>query len=178
MPEAFDSAMSDVFLHEGGYVDHQSDKGGATAYGISLRFLKSLPELAGDIDGDGHVDVGDIQRLTPEMAAEFYKTYFWDHYRLDRIADQSVQTKMLNFFVNMRGKTAGLIAQRAANDLGANLTEDGRLGTLSFTAINKLNPEQLLVCIKYQAWRVYKAIVAHDATQIVFLDGWRNRAFA
>ncbi|MAD46074.1 MAG: hypothetical protein CMH98_13820 [Oceanospirillaceae bacterium] len=171
--------MSDVFMHEGGYVDHQSDKGGATAYGISLRFLKSLPELAGDIDGDGHVNTRDIQQLTPEMAAEFYKTYFWDHYRLDRIADQSVQTKMFNLFVNMRGKTAGLVAQRAANDLGTNLVEeDGRLGSLSFAAINELNPEQLLVCIKYQAWRVYKAIVAHDATQIVFLDGWRNRAFA
>ena len=121
----FYDALNNVLIHEGGFVNHAADKGGATAYGISIRFLSGLPKLAGDVNGDGHVDILDIQSLTEQSAAEFYKKYFWDHYRLGEIRDQRVAQKLFNFFVNMRGKTAGLIGQRAANDLGAGLVEDG-----------------------------------------------------
>ncbi|MBX9704870.1 MAG: hypothetical protein K5Q00_01335, partial [Gammaproteobacteria bacterium] len=39
--ERYDYAASVVLLHEGKYTDHPADPGGATNYGISLRFLKS-----------------------------------------------------------------------------------------------------------------------------------------
>lgn len=174
----FNLAFNDVLKHEGGLVDHAADKGGATAYGISLRFLRSLPIEAGDVDGDGHVDKRDIMALTPDDAREFYRRFFWDHYRLSEIRDQRVATKLFNFYVNMRGTTATLIAQRSANDLGANLKEDGIIGSRTRAALNGMNPDQLMVCIKWRAWEVYRAIVDKDASQAAFINGWRNRAFA
>lgn len=174
----FKRALADVRGHEGGKVNHSADKGGATAYGISLRFLQSLPVEAGDIDGDGHVSIADVQALTPAQADGFYKAHFWDHYRLGEIAHCGVATKLFNCFVNMRGKTAALIAQRAANDLGARLVEDGVAGSKTFAALNDCSPLALLVCIKWRMWEVYRAIIAHDPAQAVFRNGWRKRAFS
>lgn len=174
----FESALADVLNHEGAYVDHKNDLGGATNYGISLRFLKQLPALAGDVNKDGHIDSNDIKQLTLDDTADFYRTYFWQHYRLDEIEDALLAIKLMNLFVNMRGKTAALIVQRAANDLNAKLVEDGVLGSKSIAKINSLETLELLVCIKYQAWMVYQAIVKHTPSQAVFINGWRRRAFA
>ncbi|NLQ17557.1 hypothetical protein HGG82_07935 [Marinomonas sp. M1K-6] len=174
----FKTALADVLKHEGGYVDHKNDNGGATAFGISLRFLSILPALAGDVNGDGHVNKDDVKALSKEDAAKFYETYFWLHYRLNEVETESIAVKLMNLFVNMRGKTAALIAQRAANDLGAGLVEDGILGSKSMAVLNSLEAEPLLVCIKYQAWAVYKAIVENTPSQAVFINGWQKRAFA
>ena len=174
----FNLAFNDVLKHEGGFIDHAADKGGATAFGISLRFLSGLPVEAGDINNDGHIDKSDIQALTHDDARAFYQQYFWNHYRLNEISDQQVATKLFNFFVNMRGKTAALIAQRSANDLGANIKEDGIIGSRTRSALNNMNPNQLMVCIKWRAWEVYRAIVEQDTSQAALINGWRNRAFA
>lgn len=174
----FKTALADVLKHEGGYVDHKNDNGGATAFGISLRFLSTLPALAGDVNGDGHVNKDDVKALSKEDAAKFYEKSFWLHYRLNEVEAESVAVKLMNLFVNMRGKTAALVAQRAANDLGAGLVEDGILGSKSIAVLNSLEVEPLLVCIKYQAWNVYKAIVENTPSQAVFINGWRKRAFA
>ena len=46
----------------------------------------------------------------------------------------------MNLFVNMRGeKRRLLLAQRAANDLGAGLVEDGILGSKSIAVLNNLD---------------------------------------
>ena len=42
--------------------------GGATNYGVSLRFLKSLKRAEGDIDLSGEVNAADIRALTVEGA--------------------------------------------------------------------------------------------------------------
>lgn len=173
----FNLAFDDVLNHEGGFVEHKMDSGLATKFGISLRFLKLLPAIAGDVNGDGHVDKLDILSLNQDDARAFYQRYFWTHYRLGEIHNQRVATKMFNFFVNMRGVTAGLVLQRAANDLGANILEDGIVGRRTLSVVNNIDPGELLVCIKWRAWEVYKAIVKSDPSQVVFINGWRHRAF-
>jgi len=175
----FNHALINVLAHEGGFVNRVEDNGGATNYGISLRFLQRLPALAGDVNGDGHVNVDDINALTPATAGDFYHRYFWTHYRLDEIDDEAVATKLFNFFVNMRGTTAALIAQRAANDvLGDRLTLDGVAGSKTLSALNACAPNELLPCLKWRAWEVYRAIIHADPAQAVFKNGWRRRAFA
>lgn len=173
----FNLALAHVLENEGGFVDHKNDKGGATNKGISLRFLANLPVSAGDVNGDGHVNRQDVIALTDATIAGFYQDYFWSHYRLDEIEHASVAIKSMDLFVNMRSKTAALITQRAANDLGCKLVEDGVLGSVSIKTLNQLDPESLLGCMRYQAWNVYRAIVAHDKSQVTFINGWRKRAF-
>lgn len=51
----FDTAIITVLRHEGLFVNDSDDAGGATHYGVSLRWLKSI----GDLDNDGFVD-GDL----------------------------------------------------------------------------------------------------------------------
>ena len=51
----FEEAWSYVKENEGGYVNDKNDKGGATKYGVSLRFLKGLERDEGDINGDGEL---------------------------------------------------------------------------------------------------------------------------
>ena len=49
----FNKAHKFVAKWEGGYVNDPDDPGGATNYGVSLRWLKSLGLDQGDIDHDG-----------------------------------------------------------------------------------------------------------------------------
>lgn len=174
----FNAAVSNLLALEGGSSNHSADKGGTTNYGISLRFLKMLPRADGDITGDGHVDRNDIEHLKPSNAVHFYRKFFWAAYKIDRIKSEEVAIKSLDIFVNMRGATAALVHQRAANDLGADIEVDGILGSKSFKAINELDENQYLTCLRYQAWRVYQSIMKEDPTQEVFRRGWQSRAFS
>ena len=76
MSEHFDDALAHVLGNEGGYNDIDNDKGGATNFGISLRFLQLADE---DLDGNGHVDVNDIRNITRLQAEVLYREYFWEH---------------------------------------------------------------------------------------------------
>ncbi|OEF50990.1 hypothetical protein A1OW_10335 [Enterovibrio norvegicus] len=178
MNNNFQHAMADVFGHEGGFSDNRNDKGGVTNLGISIRFLKTLPIEAGDINGDGHISESDIVAMDAANASDIYRQFFWEHYRLDEIKSRRVSTKAFNCFVNMRGKTAAQLMQRAANDLGANLVVDGILGSRSIAVLNQLDEHQLMVCLKWRMWEIYKAIIKNDATQSVFEKGWQRRAFS
>ena len=62
MPDAtFQRAVARVLEHEGGYVDHPTDPGGETNFGISKR---SYPDL-------------DIKQLTKAQAIQIYHDDFW-----------------------------------------------------------------------------------------------------
>ena len=90
----FELARPTVLRHEGGYVNNPNDPGGATKYGISLRWLKGQG-LLGDVTHDMVVDIKDIQALTVDQAAGFYRVQWWDKYGFGRILDQSVATSSL-----------------------------------------------------------------------------------
>ena len=174
----FEPALNDVFGHEGGQSNNAKDHGGLTNLGISIRFLKTVPLEAGDINDDGHISEADILAMTRSDAASLYRTFFWDHYRLGEIDSQAIATKAFNCFVNMRGKTAALILQRACNDLRAGIAEDGLLGPRTFAAINRADEHKLMTCLKWRMWEVYRAIMKNDPSQEEFANGWQNRAFA
>lgn len=180
----FDAAFKNLMYWEGGGKFHKvaGDAGGATNYGISLRFLKNLPLDQSDIDGDGHVTENDIRSLTEERARGFYLKHFWLHYQLGNIESEHIAIKLLNIFVNMRGRTAALVAQRALQSCRVyDVKEDGRLGPLSFAAINEATCSAsrtivYLCAIRAHQEGVYRSIVAANPSQKKFLNGWVRRA--
>lgn len=178
----FNKAIKLILKHEGGYVNHPSDPGGATNYGISLRFLKDHVEL-GDFDNDGDVDIEDIKNMTLENAIEVYRVCWWDKFRYDRINDQTIATKVFDFSVNMGGKRAHILLQRALNRaFGLKLTEDGIIGPATLGIINQFGEtgqeQALLDAYSDVAWEFYQAIMNKNPNLRAFSRGWRNRAYA
>lgn len=179
----FEKAIPVILKHEGGYVNHPNDPGGATNYGVSLRFLKDVPLVYGDIDHDGDVDVQDIRNMTPAQAAVIYKAFWWDKYRYSVVWDQTIATKIFDFSVNMGASRAHKLLQLALNNaFSMNLTVDGVLGNASFTSINAITDGQqeqvLITAYCNEAWGFYQRLIAGNPKFKAFENGWRNRAFA
>lgn len=180
----FDVAIAVVFRHEGGYVNHPNDPGGATNYGVSLRYLESLGDfdhdgwLDGDFDHDGDIDVDDIRGMTEEQAVGFYYTHWWEKYRYGYIHDQDVATMLMDIAVNMGAKQAHKILQRSLRSLDLSLVDDGVLGPKTLEALNGGHFESRWILAVYRAQLdgFYRMLVAlKPESRSVFLAGWLNR---
>jgi len=170
----FKDAIDTILHHEGGLVNHPKDPGGITNYGISLRALQQLNDLAFDIDCDGALDADDIKGLTVEQAKEFYEKHYWSPV-FNNIISQKVATKYFDMCVNMGQRQATLIVQRAVNTLTP-IGVDGLLGSKTLEAINSASGTVLLNLIQNQQVRFYVALVRKEKNLGAFLIGWLNRA--
>jgi lysozyme family protein len=165
----FEHAIRKTLEHEGGYVDHPDDPGGATNYGISLRWYRSV------IDPNATVD--DIKSLTIDDAKTLYRDHFWiDAY--DRIFDERVAAKVFDMAVNMGKSQAHKLAQRAAQACGAKIEDDGILGSLSIAAINGIDAEVMLASLRATQAGWYRALANARPQFESFINGWLRRAHA
>lgn len=168
---SFDLAIPIILRHEGGFVNNSNDPGGATNYGVSLRWLKSQG-LAGDIDHDGDVDIADIKGLTPALASEFYRTQWWNKYSYGTIVAQMVATKVFDMSVNLGPPRAHKIVQQIIG-----VIQDGVLGPKSFQEINAASNLSLLTRIQEAQATFYRSLVAANPARQEFLNGWLARAY-
>jgi lysozyme family protein len=166
-------AIEKILMQEGYYSNDPSDPGGATKYGISLRFLKSIGEFDGDIDGNGDIDIDDIKKMSKKQAVEIYKKYWWEKYEYNRIISQGIATKVLSISINMGHIQAHKCTQRAVRAaIGHKINEDGILGKITIMNINKANPDILLASIKSEAAGFYRSLNNPN-----YINGWLNRAY-
>lgn len=172
----FDLAIPIILKHEGGFVDNPSDPGGATKFGVSLRFLVTLQKKIGDLNKDGVIDRKDIVSMTESQAKTIYETQWWDRYGYGNITDQAVATKIFDMAVNMGASQAHKIAQRALTNLGIKVDVDGQLGPKTVAAINKVAPNALLTQLRIECANFYKRLVAQKPSFKVFERGWLARA--
>ncbi len=124
---AFDEAFAEVLSVEGGYSDHQDDRGGKTNWGITEAVARA----------NGYT--GDMKDLTQTQARAIYKAQYWDTLRLDDVAALSwaVSVELFDTGVNMGVAVAGKFLQRALNALNRkgqdfpDLTVDGVVGPMT-----------------------------------------------
>lgn len=173
----FDYAMQFIIEHEGGYNNIKGDSGGATNYGLSIRFMRTLPEYDGDVNGDGHVDIEDIKNLTADKAKSFYLKYFYNHYSLHKIYDINLSAKVFDLLVNMRSVSAIKIVQRALLACQIEIKEDGILGSQTFNALNAANAYNLIIAIRAEQASFYRNLVRNNNSLNKFLLGWLRRAY-
>ncbi|GFK95452.1 hypothetical protein NNJEOMEG_03315 [Fundidesulfovibrio magnetotacticus] len=138
LPDFFLRLMEFVLHWEGlAYTGGRNDKGGATKFGVSLRFLKGLPVLEGDLDGDGAVTWKDVFSMTREQALDL----FWRHFGQPLYVGawpSPLAAVLLDTGVNCGRGSAVRWAQAACNGMGeapAPLLVDGVLGQKTRAAL-------------------------------------------
>jgi len=178
----FPEALHYIMRHEGGYVDHAADPGGATKYGMSLRTLRAQGDLDGDglldwdVDRDGDVDAADVRALTPDDAARYYRERWWDRYRLNLIHQSAPAIKLIDMGINMGMSRAVRIAQEAAADCGRPVTVDGVLGPATAAALDACATACLRAAMCRRQYAFYRDLIERRPSLAVFRRGWRTRA--
>jgi len=148
--------------YEGGYVNDPRDPGGETKFGISKRAYPGL----------------DVAALTMGEAIEIYARDYWDHLRLDDVADAGVAAEIFDTAVNMGRAAAVVCLQEALNFLGEALDEDGDLGPQTLRACNWwCSKDALALCKALNGFqfRRYVEITRAKPGMNVFSRGWMKR---
>ncbi len=187
-------AFSKLLKIEGGFVDDPVDRGGATKYGISLRFLKAEGQFDEDGDGyadfdinmDGDINGADIRKLTIGDARYLYLRCFWRVLECDTFVEP-IGEMLFDQGVNGGNQAARKMLQRAINNCLARtghamITVDRRIGPQTRAAMDKvvmcprLGLGALIEAFREVVRDRYRAIVRRNPSQQRFLRGWLRRA--
>ena len=83
-----------ILKHEGGFVNHPNDPGGATNMGITMGTWKSQGY---DKDGDGKIDVKDLKLITVDDVTKILKNNYWNRWFADQIDSQAVANTLVDW---------------------------------------------------------------------------------
>lgn len=189
------AAVRRLLAIEGGYVNDPVDRGGATKFGISLRFLQAEGAIDLDEDGiadfdldmGGDLDAADIRKLTRGDAVYLYHRCFWRRLDAERF-DPPIGEMLFDQAVNGGLKAARKLLQRAVNACAAHikgaerLKIDGAIGPRTRLALSAvldhpgLGMRALVEAYREAARARYRAIAAARPSQNRFLKGWLARA--
>ena len=139
----FPPALKFVLKWEGGYVNDPDDPGGATNFGLSLRFLQGLPLKLTDSNGDGALTWEDVKAMPQSRVSGIYSAYFWLPMFLAYIPGR-LAVAMFDSAVNLGRSRAGRFLQQAYNarqDIlgrGQPIEEDGKVGPLTVRRVTGL----------------------------------------
>lgn len=179
----FRLAVDIVLKHEGYYSNDADDRGGATKYGISLKFLQGLKDsdndgyLDGDLNFDGIVDINDIRSLSPQDAVDLYYFEFWVKDQFDRLP-YFLSPKLFDLAVNMGTQQANKLVQRAIKACGLPLDDDGIIGPRTLQALKLVDKSAVLSALRSEAAGFYRYLVASGKGHSKYLNGWLNRAYS
>jgi len=152
---AFDSIIEMVLEHEGGYVDHPTDPGGETKYGVSKR---AYPDV-------------DIKSLTIEEAKEIYRNDYWNRIKGDKLP-AGVACVVVDYAVNSGVSRASKALQRAC---GIKKNGDGIIGPHSLSAtwvtVRNTSEEAVINAVTKQRQEFIRNLSIYET----FGKGWERR---
>ena len=156
----FDEALAVVLAHEGGFVQHPRDPGGATKFGITRETLARARGRP--------VSVDDVRELTAAETAAVYRRLYWDAIRAGEVPP-GVDLLLFDLAVNS-GPTRALRMLQSVLGVPA----DGILGPGTLNAVRAADPADVI----RRLTRARLGFLARLATWPVFGRGWRRRVLA
>jgi lysozyme family protein len=157
---SFESAVALVLQHEGGFVNHPRDPGGATNFGITRETLSRSRGRPASVE--------DVRRLTREEAASIYRSLYWRTVRADELP-LGLDLAVFDLAVNSGPKRAVTMLQSV---LG--VAADGLIGPVTIKAANRADPAETV----RRLTRARLGFLSRLATWPVFGRGWRRRVLA
>lgn len=164
-----------IIAREKGFVDHPSDRGGATKYGITEAVARA----------NGYT--GDMRSLPLGLARTIYRRRYWDAPGFGRVAavSETIAAELADTGVNMGPTTAALMFQRWLNALNrrqkdyADLFVDGAIGPVTVGALRAYLDKRgdegeavLVAALNCIQGARYLDIVEGDDRQEDFMYGW------
>lgn len=166
MDKRFKECLAFILMHEGGYVNHKFDRGGATNFGITQRVYDDYNLRRGQA-------VVNIKFIHESEVETIYYTSYWLPASCDKMPEP-LDILVFDFAVNSGVGRASKMLQACVG-----VTQDGKIGKNTITAIaNKIMQMGIdKVCFIYLEARkgFFNGIVERDSSQKVFLKGWMNR---
>lgn len=157
MRENFEKSLAELLKHEGGFVNHPSDPGGATNLGVTQAVWEDWI--------DRSVSEENMKALTPAKVAPLYREMYWDRIKADKLpsgVDYCVFDAAVNSGVSRAAKwlqtTVGAVA-------------DGAIGEQTLKQVLLTNP--LMIIDKYSSNRL--AFLQRRETWPTFGKGWERR---
>jgi len=145
-------------LKEGPPTNDPSDKGGATAYGISKA---ANPEAWAD------------GKVTEEEARAIFETKYVKAPGFDKITDPKLQAQLIDYGFNS-GPAVAIMKLQAILKVPA----DGSLGPQTLDALAKADPKEINKQLVIARMKMLCKIVQKDISQLKFLGGWAERALS
>lgn len=146
-----------ILAHEGGFVDHKDDPGGATNKGITIATYRRYIKRRGTVD--------DLKAMTTAQATTVYRLQYWDAVQADHLPI-GVDYAVADYAVN-----SGPARAAKALQLILGVKTDGKIGPVTLTAARQMAPGDLVDHLCDQRIRFLRRL----ETWPTFGKGWTSR---
>lgn len=157
MDSNFAFALAHVLVHEGGYVDHPKDPGGATNKGITIATFRKWVKKDGT--------KADLRNITDDQVAKVYRKAYWNAVRGDDLPS-GVDYAVFDFGVNSGPSRAARYLQSVVG-----VTQDGKIGPITLAAVRQADPVEVIRLLTQKRQGFVRGLSIYST----FGKGWERR---
>jgi len=163
--QRFAECLKVVLAHEGGYVDHPADPGGATNMGITHKTLARWRQVS----PWWQLPKSAVQGLKIDEAANIYRASYWDRSKAGALP-AGLDLALFDYAVNSGPDRAIKSLQKLVN-----VVPDGQVGPLTLAAIRDRVAATGIAGLIDALCNQRLSFLTQLATFAVFGRGWRKR---
>lgn len=154
--DRFQTCLPRILKHEGGFVNHPSDPGGATNKGVTIGTFRSYYPGA---------SVSDLRRISTDQIEHIYRTGYWNKVKADDLPI-GVDYVVFDFAVNAGPRRAIKELQQVVG-----VDDDGAIGPITMAAVMKMEPAIIVDEFSEERLSFYRGL----RTWKTFGKGWARR---
>lgn len=157
MKENFEECLNIILKHEGGFVNHPKDPGGATNLGITKR---TLEKFLGK-----EVSIDDVKNLNKETAGQIYKEKYWNALKGDKLPS-GIDLSLFDWGINSGPARSAKCLQTILS-----VEADGIIGNQTLTVLDGWDTQHMLEEIHSSRKKFYESLKTFET----FGKGWLRR---